>query len=269
MEIKLFGKSLFSAKKNRAEILWGEATSPKMTESKFLPDFHNKQGSFGGSNWTESYVVVESSTGGSVAVPQSMIPKKGKKGLKIDGRKVQIQLTPKGVYEGKFLNDDTFVLNTNEKYVDGQLADFKEKLTLIKSEEYDMKNGVEEISSMIQRLENRKKYPEVKEFFEKLPYTTSSKIAQITKTHDNLQLGQIAQFVADLPKEAVDIMKEYNENTKKVCGKQAVFYIIADKKDFKKSESRRDPILLAQSPFGHIWQILGAWDKEMMFLEEL
>lgn len=268
MEIKLFGKSLFSAKKAKAEALWAEATSPKVRESKFLPDFHSKRGGLGGSNWAESYVVIESSTGGAVAVPQSKMPK-GKGGAKIDGRKVQIQLTPKGVYEGKFLNDDTFKLNTNEKYVDEQLADFKEKLALIKSEEYDMANGVDEISSIIQRLENRKKYPEVREFFEQFPYTTSSKIAQITKTHDNLQLGQIAQFVADMPKEAVDLMKQYNENTAKVCGKQAVFYIIADKKDFKKSDQRRDPILLAQSPFGHVWQIIGAWDKEMMFLEEL
>ncbi len=44
---------------------------------------------------------------------------------------------------------------------------------------------------------------------------------------------------------------------------------IADKKDFEKKDKRRDPILLAQSPFGHFWQILGAWDKEMLFLEEL
>jgi uncharacterized lipoprotein len=72
-----------------------------------------------------------------------------------------------------------------------------------------------------------------------------------------------------MPKEAVEVMKAYNAATGELCGKQAVFYIIADKKDFKKSDQRRDPILLAQSPFGHVWQILGAWDKEMIFVEEL
>ena len=91
----------------------------------------------------------------------------------------------------------------------------------------------------------------------------------VLKKHDYLQLGEVDQFVADMPKEATDAMKEYNDACKKLCGKKAVFYIIADKKDFKKTESRRDPILLAQSPFGHFWQIIGAWDKEMMFLEEL
>ena len=64
-------------------------------------------------------------------------------------------------------------------------------------------------------------------------------------------------------------MKQYNKHTDELCSKQAVFYIIADKKDFERTSQRRDPILLAQSPFGHFWQILGAWDKEMILIEEL
>jgi hypothetical protein len=75
----------------------------------------------------------------------------------------------------------------------------------------------------------------------------------------------IAQFIAEMPKEAVEVMKQYNKATGELCD----FYNIADKKDFKKSDQRCDPILLAQSPFGHVWQILGAWDEEMMFVEEL
>lgn len=150
-----------------------------------------------------------------------------------------------------------------------QLADFKDKLGLIKSEEYDMRRGVDEIASIITRLENRKKYAEVKEQYEEFPYTTTSKINALVKEQKHLKLGQVAQFLADMPKEATEAMKRYNKATNQLCGKQAVFYIIANKKDFEKTETRRDPILLAQSPFGHFWQILGAWDEEMLFLEEL
>jgi uncharacterized lipoprotein len=167
------------------------------------------------------------------------------------------------------LHDKVFTLNTDKDYVESQLADFKDKLNLLKSEEYDMRNGVEEISSVIIRLENRKKYPSVKSFYEDFPYTSTQKINELVKEHDYLKLGQVAQFLADMPREAVNVMKEYNRATEKLCGKQAVFYIIADKKDFQKSDKRRDPILLAQSPFGHFWQILGAWDKEMLLIEEL
>ena len=97
----------------------------------------------------------------------------------------------------------------------------------------------------------------------------TTKINEILKAHDYLKLGQVAQFVADMPNEAIKAMKSYDEGVDKLCGKKAVFYIIADKKDFEKTQTRRDPILLAQSPFGHFWQIIGAWDREMLFLEEL
>ena len=57
-----------------------------------------------------------------------------------------------------------------------------------------MRRGVDEISSVVMRLENRKKYPKVKKFFEDYPYTTTSKVNEVIKKHDYLKIGQIAQF---------------------------------------------------------------------------
>lgn len=265
MEIKIFGKSLFEARKsNKGNMLIEQSLGAyeKSPTSKYLPDFYSGWNSDATSIFA-NYVSVESITGISSTKTKKKLAKK-----KVD-RPISVRFTPKGVYEMKMLNDENFKLNTDPEYVEKQLGDFKDKLTLIKSEEYDMRHGLDEISSIVVRLENRKKYPEVHEFFEQFPYTTTSRIGDLVKVHDNLKLGQTAQFLADMPNEAVKIMKEYNKNTALVCEKQAVFYIIANKEDFKKTDKRRDPILLAQSPFGHFWQILGAWDKEMLFLEEL
>lgn len=259
MEIKLFGKSLFSAKSKGSILL--ESSINKVKESKFLIDFHKDTGGDGLSGGIISDWIAVQSTAAGAAIVGPGVDKAVK-----DGKK---QLTPKEVNNLKMLHDETFKLNTDAKYVDGQLADFKDKLALIQSEEYDMRRGTNEIASIIQRLENRKKYSLVKDVFEEFPYTTTSRINKVVKENDHLQLGQVAQFMADMPAEATAAMKRYNEGTQRLCGKQAVFYIVADKKDFKKSDRRRDPILLAQSPFGHFWQILGAWDEEMMFLEEL
>ena len=245
MEIRLFGKSLFKATKGDALLQLATSQTPV---SKYLPDFYTLSDSWSGSSialWTDSNIAV----------------------TKISEAKEKI--TPKGVYDLKMLNDKNFRLNTTPEYVDKQLADFKVKLSLIKSEEYDMRRGVNEISSIVTRLENRKKYETVKNIFEEYPYTMTTKINEILKAHDYLKLGQVAQFVADMPNEAIKAMKSYDEGVDKLCGKKAVFYIIADKKDFEKTQTRRDPILLAQSPFGHFWQIIGAWDREMLFLEEL
>jgi len=261
MEIKVFGKSLFEFKTKQKGFYLDSAVA-SIKESKFLPDFRE----FNPTDVFSNYVVMESITGGAVAVPQGTVDEAVKKAGK---GKQNIHLTPKAVYELKMLNDESFKLNVEESYVDQQLTDFKDKLALIKSEEYDMARGVKEIASIVSRLENRKKYYLQDEFYSQFPYTSSSKIDEIVKKHNYLKLGQVASFMADMPKDAVSVMKEYNNATKDVCGKQAVYYIIADKKDFEKKDKRRDPILLAQSPFGHFWQILGAWDKEMLFLEEL
>ncbi len=269
MEIKLFGKTLFSAKKSKAEALMAQAIGG-IKESKYLPDFYSTSNAGSFNDYIAFSDSVITNISGSSSNPAGIQISKGKKKAKTEPKKEdKVVLTPKDVYNLKMLHDNAFVLNADPEYVEKQLAGFKDKLGLIKSEEFDMRHGVNELSSIVMRLENRKKYPEVKEFFEEYPYTTSSKIEELVKAHDYLKMGQVAQFIADMPKEAIDTMKGYDAQCMSLCEKKAVFYIIADKKDFKQTNSRRDPILLAQSPFGHVWQILGAWDKEMMFIEEL
>lgn len=258
MEIKIFGKSLFEVKKNNANVLVWESTQANKV-SKYLPDFYKDN------SVTSLRDAVEITAINGIPVST----KTDKKPSKTEDKKVSERLSPKKIYELKMLNDESFKLNVNEKFINEQIEDFKDKLSLLKAEEYDMRNGVNEVSSVLIRMENRKKYEEVKDFFEEYPYTTTSRIDEVIKKHDYLKIGQIAQFVADMPKEAVKAMKDYNQNTDKICQKQAVFYIIADKKDFQRTNQRRDPILLAQSPFGHFWQILGVWDKEMLLLESL
>ena len=264
MEIKVFGKSLFEFRTKKSDMLWLAANSANTT-SKYLPDFFKSRGS-------DNFIAIQELSNTFLNTPQTIsgtvgsVTAKKPEPKKEDSSK---HLTPKEVHELKMLHDDSFKLNVDPAYVDEQLVGFKDKLGLIKAEEYDMRNGAGEIGSIITRLENRKKYPEFKEFFDDFAYTTTTKIDALVKAHDYLQIGQVAQFLADMPNEAVKTMKDYDWNTDRLCGKKAVFYIIADKKDFKQTNSRRDPILLAQSPFGHFWQILGAWDKEMMFLEDL
>lgn len=266
MQIKLFGKSLFEITKSTGEYFYNTAID-KLKKSDFLIDFYKDTGSSNeGSIPTtlSNYVVATTDSGHMVGFPKAEQPAENKK-----AEEEKVEITPKGVYELKTLHDESFVLKTGTEYLDDQIETFKEKLGMIKASEFDMNYGTTEIGSILMRLENRKKYEEFKEFFEEFPYTTTNKIKDLVKEHNHLKLGQVQQFLADMPKEAVDVMKKYNTNCTKICEKKAVFYIIANKKDFEKTQTRRDPILLAQSPFGHFWQILGAWDEEMILLEEL
>lgn len=268
--MRLFGKSLFSFSRGGALVESGRSV---IKESKLIPDFFKDLSE--GIIWTSIERIADntlftSSSGGAIAIPgDASLTTIAEKDKKPEKKEEKPKHTPKGIFELGLLHEKTFKLNTDPKYVDDQLASFKDKLALINAAEHDMRRGVNEIASIVLRLENRKKYPEVKEVFEEFPYTTTTKINAVIKDNDYLKIDLVEQFIADMPKEAVDAMKRYSQACEKLCGKKAVFYIIADKKDFKKTDQRRDPILLAQSPFGHFWQILGAWDKEMMFLEEL
>ena len=255
MKIKIFGKELFEFKTNKSAMFEVPAMAT-LKESKFLPDFKKVGGANDWQGATLAFVNDMNTVANSdvKALPVQKIEKE--------------HLTPKKVYVLKMLHQEGFTINMESEYVDKQVADFKEKLCLMNDPQYNHR-GYEEIGSILLRMENRKKYSTVSATFEKFPYTTNQRIESVLKKHDYLQMGEVDQFVADMPKEAIVAMKEYNAGTAKLCNKKAVFYIIADKKDFVKTSQRRDPILLAQSPFGHFWQILGAWDKEMMFLEEL
>lgn len=125
-----------------------------------------------------------------------------------------------------------------------------------------------EVEALIQRLENRKKYAEHKEFFDRYQNTTDEKIDVLLEKYE-LVMKTSDIFVPEFPDEAIATMKIYTEKMAAICEKKPVFYVIAEVKDFKKAYEKRDPILLVQSPFGFYWQILGAWDKEMLLLSEL
>ena len=259
MELKLFGKSIFEFNKNQGSVYY-QNSSLALKRSVFLPDFY----SMSAHRPLEEYMVMETPVSSDSSISPSRLV-----AVPIKKETPKIRITPKGIFEMKMLNDKSININTNKDYIKEQLETFKDKLNLIKLSEGDYTRGITEISSILIRLENRKKYSQFKDFFENYPYTTNKKIEELIKKHNYFKIGGIDQFLADMPKEATNEMKKYTNQVKELCGKKPVFYVIADKEDFERTQKRRDPLLLAQFPFGHIWQILGVWDKEMLLLEEL
>lgn len=253
--LKLFGIDLFSFKAEGQNRLFSVAHREAL-DSKYLIDFIHRRGF--SPEWGDD----------SVFLDFDQIGTKRGRGRPKKEAAGKPTVTPVGIYEAKMLNDAKLVINTTGDYLVGQIKTFKEKRNLLR-DNYDTDNGKLEIASMLMRLDNRKKYKEYEAKFAVWPYTTNAKIKEVVNAYSNLEVGVVETFMADMPEEAVKAMKDYAALTDSLCGKKPVFYVIADKKDFKKTHSRKDPVLLAQSPFGHFWQILGAWDKEMILLEEL
>jgi hypothetical protein len=150
------------------------------------------------------------------------------------------------------------------------LSNLQDKIEILeyKRDLITQKYSRREVEAMIERLENRKKWDKFRKFFDGYQNTTDEKIDDLLDKYD-LVMKTSDLFVPEFPDVAIQTMKSYTDNMMKLCKKKPVFYVIAEPDKFRKAYEKRDPILLVQSPFGFYWQILGAWDKEMMLLSEL
>lgn len=150
------------------------------------------------------------------------------------------------------------------------LSNLQDKIEILeyKRDLITQKYSKREVEAMIERLENRKKWDKFRKFFDGYQNTTDEKIDVLLDKYD-LVMKTSDLFVPEFPDIAIQTMKSYTDHMMKLCKKKPVFYVIAEPDKFRKAYEKRDPILLVQSPFGFYWQILGAWDKEMMLLSEL
>ena len=147
--------------------------------------------------------------------------------------------------------------------LDNKISVLRDKADIIRQ-----KYAKREVSALVERLENRKKWQKFAPFFNQFQNTNDEKIQALLSKYD-LVMKESEIFIPEFPDEAIKVMKDYTKVCKQICEKKPVFYVIAPPDMFKSVVGKRDPILLVQSPFGFYWQILGAWDKEMLLLSEL
>lgn len=105
--------------------------------------------------------------------------------------------------------------------------------------------------------------------------TNLQKISDLLKKY-HLAMVPFEQFNKTVPMEAVDELEAYLKEYQKVSDSKPVLKLIID--DFpvdspegkkQSQERKKDPILLASSPFGRYFYILGAWDKEVEIVDDL
>ena len=79
--------------------------------------------------------------------------------------------------------------------------------------------------------------------------------------------------VTNIPEEAITEIEKYVAAYEKINKKDAPqFRLIVDEPTYQSmmaKAKKKDPILLALSPFGNWYYILGAWDKEILYIDDL
>jgi len=79
-----------------------------------------------------------------------------------------------------------------------------------------------------------------------------------------------SSYSKNIPMEAIDELEKFLKEYTKVTDekdKPILRLIIDDVPESK--ERKKDPILLASSPFGRYYYILGAWDKHVEIVDDL
>jgi len=104
--------------------------------------------------------------------------------------------------------------------------------------------------------------------------TTDKLIASLCKKY-LVSKVDFYTYARTLPMEAVKELEKYLKEYKKYSRVKPLLYLIIDDEPPEKSKKdipndrKKDPILLASSPFGKWYFILGAWDKEVRIVDAL
>ncbi len=95
--------------------------------------------------------------------------------------------------------------------------------------------------------------------------TTFSKIEELCKKY-KVRLVDFQSFYKCVPMEAIDELEKFIDAYRKVSKDEPILKLIIDEGG---KETKKDPILLASSPFGKWFFVLGAWDKEVEIVDDL
>jgi hypothetical protein len=251
--MNIFRKIFGGAKKNSSNAGIALSGSDGL-DSTFLFDFKNYQSGYSNINISGSLI-----TSGTFITTNSDFEESDEAENKELKNKQKIAIKPIDVLEEL----ETIPTPWNLSNLDDKIDILKYKSELI-----TQKYSKREIDGLIERLQNRKKWDKFKKFFDGFQNTTDEKIEIILDKYD-VVMKTSDLFIPEFPDIAITRMKDYSKQMMKLCKKKPVFYVIAEPDKFRKAYEKRDPILLVQSPFGFYWQILGAWDKEMILLSEL
>lgn len=114
-------------------------------------------------------------------------------------------------------------------------------------------------------LQNRKLYIKNQNLF-RWKVTTDAKIQELLGRY-KLMLVPFQSYSKNVPNEALDEIEAFTKAFEEIIDEgHPCLSLICDQGG---PEHKKDPILLAKSPFGKWYYVLGAWDKEVEYVDDL
>lgn len=155
--------------------------------------------------------------------------------------------------------------------LEGQIA-LVERRRRVLREEIGMESTPDEDEALI-FLYARQKLLKLKEKHNfNWPVTTKDKIEKLCRTY-KLELVQFRSYYKTVPMEAIDELEKFCKEYERFTDTEPELKLIIDDApapgESQSRERKKDPILLASSPFGRWYHVLGAWDLHVEVVDEL
>lgn len=148
------------------------------------------------------------------------------------------------------------------------LSNLDEKIAMVKERGDLLKRhlGREAIDEKLALgyLQARKKLVNNKKEFTWL-ITTDEKVKALCEKYQ-LRVVGFSGYCKNVPTEGLKEMENYIKAWEKVRYDEPEFSLIIDDGG---EEEKKDPILLVTSPFGRWYYVLGAWDKEILYVDDI
>ena len=150
-------------------------------------------------------------------------------------------------------------------------SNLKEKIAFVKKRIKVLEENTKEMPvdeyEVLGYLNARLNYEKHKDFF-KWPVTNEEIINSLCSKF-KVKVVPVEQFYTTIPEEGIDEIVSYRNACQKIRKEKPVFrLIVPDVQTGETQKKKRDPILIASSPFGRWDYILGAWDKEVAIVDD-
>lgn len=155
--------------------------------------------------------------------------------------------------------------------LEGQIT-LVERRRRVLREEVGMESTPDEDEALIFLYARQKLLKNKEQHGFKWPVTTKDKIDKLCKTY-KLDLVSFKNYYKTVPMEAIDELEKFCQEYEKFTDTAPDLKLIIDDapapNENQSRERKKDPILLASSPFGRWYHVLGAWEKEVLVVDEL
>ncbi len=149
------------------------------------------------------------------------------------------------------------------------LVDLKKQIKVVErrarllEEELNVKPNDEKLA--LQYLRARLVYKKYESQF-RWAITTNELIDKLLSQY-KLRSVSFQGYYKNVPMEAIDELEKFIRAWRNIIkkGEPELRLIIDD----GGKEQKKDPILIASSPFGRWWYVLGAWDKEVEYIDDI